>query len=183
MLAQHSVILPHPSEEIVKVVVAPSHPWTIGLEGDGRELLAKVGVTLGRLPVYKQVRLTIGSLPAATPSDRVMLPVSWQSVGGPPLFPSMEGTLHIQPDAGGTTRLTLNACYDPPLGTLGEMIDRALLHIVAQAAIADFVERLAVRLEAELAVQPGDEQVWPETADRPFAMANQRSGAPAAQTE
>jgi hypothetical protein len=150
MLAQHSVTISHPSTQIVSLVAAPSRPWTVGLDGDGRELLAKVGVTVGRLPLYKQVRLTVGCLPAAIPCDRVMLPVSWEAVGGPPLFPIMVGTLHVQPDTGETTRLTLNACYDPPLGSLGELIDRALMHVVAQAAIADFVERLAKQLEAEL---------------------------------
>ena len=143
--------LAHPSERVAAALAAPSHPWSIGLDGDGRELLAKVGVRVGRLPIYKEVRLTLGALPSAIPADRVMLPVSWVAVGGPPLFPAMEGTLHVQPEGAGSTRLTLNARYDPPLGLLGELIDRALMHRVAQGTIKDFVERVAGRLDAELA--------------------------------
>ncbi len=135
---------------VAAILAAPSHPWSVGLDGDGRELLAKVGVRIGLLPIYKHVQLTLGELPSAIPSDRVMLPVSWESVGGPPLFPRMEGTLHVQPDGAETTRLTLNARYDPPLGRLGELIDRALMHRMADATIKDFVERLADRLEVEL---------------------------------
>jgi hypothetical protein len=150
MFAQHSVALAHRSDKVAAILAAPSHPWSVGLDGDGRELLAKVGVRVGRLPIYKHVQLTLGELPSAIPSDRVMLPVSWEAVGGPPLFPRMEGTLHVQPDRAQTTRLTLNARYDPPLGRLGELIDRALMHKLAQATIKDFVERLADRLEAEL---------------------------------
>ena len=44
MFAQHSVTLAHPSDKVAALVAAPSHPWSIGLDGDGRELLAKVGV-------------------------------------------------------------------------------------------------------------------------------------------
>jgi hypothetical protein len=150
MFAQHSVTLAHPSDKVAAVVAAPSHPWSVGLDGGGRELLAKVGVQVGRLPIYKHVQLTLGELPSAIPTDRVMLPVSWEAVGGPPLFPALEGTLHVQPAEAGSTRLTLNARYDPPLGKLGELIDHALMHRLAQATIKDFVERLAGRLEAEL---------------------------------
>ena len=57
----------------------------------------------------------------------------------------------MQPEEAESTRLTLNARYDPPLGKLGELIDRALMHRLAQATIKDFVERLAGRVEAELA--------------------------------
>ena len=64
-------------------MAAPSHPWSVGLDGDGRDLLAKVGVRVGRLPIYKHVQLTLGNLPAVLPTDRVMLPVSWETVGGP----------------------------------------------------------------------------------------------------
>jgi hypothetical protein len=110
-----------------------------------------VVLRLGQVPIYKYVKLTLGRLPTPVPGDRVMLPVSWEAVGGPPLFPSMEGTLHVSPEGAGETRLTLNARYDPPLGKLGEMLDRALLHRLAQATIEDFVVRLAASLESELA--------------------------------
>jgi hypothetical protein len=150
MLAQYSVVLAHAPDKVAAVLAAPSHPWTIGLDGDGRDLLAKVGVRVGRLPIYKHVRLTVGELPSALPTDRVMLPVTWEAVGGPPLFPQMEGTLHVQPEAAGLTRLTLNARYDPPFGKLGELIDRAVMHRVAEATIKDFVERLGGRLDAEI---------------------------------
>jgi hypothetical protein len=150
MFACHSVLLDYPSRRVAALVAAPSHPWTIPLDGNGDSLLAKVGVRAGRLPIYKHVQLTLGSLPPGPVGDSVMLPVSWEAVGGPPLFPSMEGTLHVSPEPEGTTRLTLNARYDPPLGALGELIDRSLLGRLAQATIEDFVVRLAASLEAEL---------------------------------
>jgi len=151
VFAQHAVTIPYPSDRVAALVSAPTHPWTVALDRNGGDQLAEVGVRIGSLPIYKHVRLTLGRPPSTAPSDSVMLPVSWEAVGGPPLFPSMEGILHVNPDGEGATRLTLNARYDPPLGSLGALLDRALLRRLAQATIADFVIRLASSLESELA--------------------------------
>jgi hypothetical protein len=143
MLAQHVVTVPYPSQLVAAVLADPEHPWTVGLDGDGREHLARVGVRIGRIPIYKHVRLILGRAPIAIESDRLMLSVDWEATGGPALFPNMEGTLHVNPIAASVTKLTLNASYDPPLGGLGDLIDIALMHRVAQATIEDFLERLA----------------------------------------
>jgi hypothetical protein len=151
VFAQHMVNLPYRSGRIVALVSAPQHHWTIALEGSGHEHLASVGVRIGQVPLYKHVKLTLGKVPEVVRGNSVMLPVSWEAVGGPALFPRMEGTLHISPEEDEVTRLTLNACYEPPLGPLGEVLDRALLRHLAQATIKNFVVRLAASLEAELA--------------------------------
>ena len=150
VLAQHSVVLRHPAERVVALVGARGHRWSVALDGDPLGLLAKVGVRVGQVPVYKHVRLLVGEAAAPPGADRLMLPVSWEAVGGPPIFPGMEGTLHVAPAAEGAL-LTLNAVYDPPLGALGELLDRAVMNRLAQASIADFVIRLAEEIEAELA--------------------------------
>jgi len=152
VFAQHTVYLPYRSRRLVALLSAPGHSWTIALDGNGHEHLARVGVRIGQVPLYKHVKLTLGQVPEVVRGDSVMLPVSWEAVGGPPLFPRMEGILHINPEGDEMARLTLNACYEPPLGTLGEVLDRALLRHLAQATIEDFVVRLAASLEAELAV-------------------------------
>jgi hypothetical protein len=150
MFAQASTALPYPADVVVATLTAPSHPWAVALDEDGGDLLAKVGVTIGRLPIYKHVRLQVGALPEVLRKDRVMLPVSWEAVGGPPIFPKMEGTLHVEPQGARATKITLNASYDPPLGKLGELIDRALMHRIAQDTMIDFIERLARALSADL---------------------------------
>jgi hypothetical protein len=151
MLAQASTMLSRPPDDVVRVLAVPSHPWSVALAGDGGELLARVGVKVGGLPIYKQVQLHVGVSSATQRMDRIMLPVSWSAAGGPPIFPMMEGTLHIEPEGSECTKLTLNARYDPPFGRLGDLIDRAMMHRVAELTMADFIERLARALDAEIA--------------------------------
>ena len=157
MFAQASATIAYPSARVANVLAAPDHLWSVSLDGDGGDLLARVGISIGRLSVYKHVQLRVGASAATLRADRVMLPVSWEAAGGPPIFPKMEGTLHVEPAAPGGTRLTLNARYDPPLGKLGRLVDRALMHRVAQITMTDFIERLARALAAELANQPAGE--------------------------
>ncbi len=138
------------SEKVVSALVAPRREWSVMLNGGGHSLLAKVGIAIGPIPLYKRVRLEVGASAAALRDDRVMLPVSWTAVGGPPLFPKMEGTLHAEPDGPGRTKLTLNARYDPPFGVVGKVIDVAVMHRAAQITMTDFVDRLAVALMKEI---------------------------------
>lgn len=172
MFASHSLTVSQPAERVAALLSDPAHPWTVGLDGDGRELLAKVGIEIGGLPLYKHVQLTIRAPSGTEATGKLMLPVGWAVVGGQPVFPGMEGTIHIQPEGAGTCRLVLNASYDPPLGRLGELIDRALMHRVAAATMRDFLERVAARLEAELAAQirPGVGEPPPESQSPVQAM-------------
>ena len=142
--------MPYQSVAIAQVLTDERHPWSVRLDGDGARLLAKVGVSIGRIPIYKHVRLAIGRVGYGAGPERLMLPVSWEAVGGPPLFPKMEGTLHLDPDGPGSTRLTLNASYEPPMGALGALIDRALMHRLAESTMEDFVARLARSLADDL---------------------------------
>ena len=150
VLAQGTTLVPYSSMAVTRILSDPRHHWTISLDGDGRAQLAKVGVRLGNVPIYKHVRLQVGNSYVAAHRESIMLAVSWTAVGGPPLFPSMEGTLHADPYGPKSTRLTLNARYDAPMGALGSLIDRALMHRLAQSTMDDFVLRLAAALTDEL---------------------------------
>lgn len=47
-----------------------------------------------------------------------------------------------------TTQLGLSASYEPPLGLVGKIANRALLHRVAEITVKEFVEKIAARLTA-----------------------------------
>lgn len=149
MLTRACTVLPHPPDAVTALLIAPGHQWSVALEEGGSALLAKVGLNVAGVPVYKKVKLQIGQSTTNVTSRGIMLPVSWKAVGGPPIFPQMEGTLHVEPAPGGTT-LWLNARYDPPFGQLGVLIDRAVMHRMAEITMTDFVQRLAAALTSEL---------------------------------
>jgi len=50
------------------------------------------------------------------------------------------------------TQLAISAQYDPPLGSVGRALDRALLHRVAEATLKDFLDRVAAAVEARIRV-------------------------------
>ena len=125
------------------------------LDGDGRDHLAKAGVRIGRLPIHKGVQLRLGDAPVSITPGRIALPVTWKAEGGPPLFPRMEGILHVEPLTADLTKLTLSASYDPPLGPIGQLLDKAALHHLAEATFRDFLDRLASRLDVQISGRTG----------------------------
>lgn len=144
MFARYYLYLDHPFADVWAVLLAnhPSASPQVHGEGGGA-LLARAGVRIGGVPVYKRIRLDLGSPYVLDRERQVVLPVHWHPEGGPPLFPDMSGELVIQPFGVSRTQMTLAATYHPPAGLLGALIDRAALHLLADATVRDFTVRLA----------------------------------------
>jgi len=105
---------------------------------------------VGPAGVSKLVRVQVREL---SWTDRSAgLAIRWEATGvGGGLFPVLDADLRLAPDGDYGTVLTMTGVYRPPLGPLGEALDRAILHRVAVATIQDFVARVA----AQLTGQPG----------------------------
>ena len=74
------------------------------------------------------------------------LALRWEATGpGGGLFPVLDADLRLAPDGDGSV-LTLAGVYRPPLGPLGQALDRALLHRVAAATVRSFLARVAAQL-------------------------------------
>ncbi len=72
------------------------------------------------------------------------LAIRWEATGpGAGLFPVLDADIRLAPAGDGSCLLTLTGSYRPPLGPLGEALDRTLLHRVAAATIRRFLARLA----------------------------------------
>jgi len=120
-------------------------------EADDRgELLVAVGFGRAGRRVQREVQITVGT-PMRFPSKTV-LPISWNPTSGCRLLPALEADLEIAPLGPNLTQLAISARYDPPLGAIGEVIDRALLHRVAEATVKDFLDRVALKLPSLPAV-------------------------------
>jgi hypothetical protein len=103
------------------------------------ELRARVGP--GPAGLAKAVRLEVGEPLDDGPGD-VRIPVSWVATGASGLFPRFDGELVISEIEAELTQVAFRGSYDPPLGGVGQALDRVLLHRVAEATIKRFVDAL-----------------------------------------
>ena len=85
--------------------------------------------------------------------DGVLIPVHWWANGATHLFPSLDGDLEVMPIGGETTQITLMGRYDPPLGGVGQRLDKMLLHRLAETSVRSFLTRLAAVLEKSTPVE------------------------------
>ena len=98
------------------------------------ELPSRIGSSRG--PLRKSTLVDVGL--ARRIGDQVLVGISWQSANLAPLFPVFAGELSVSED-----EIVLDGRYAPPLGTLGLLIDQALLHFVARRTASVLVERFA----------------------------------------
>lgn len=126
--------------------------WLEGMAEDvrqeGEDLLLAVGFEVGGRRFGRAARLDVGEL---VTTDRVAsLPLRFSMDDHERLFPALDGTLDAAWLGTGRTHLALCLQYEPPFGILGQGMDRALLHRVAEAVARQFLERAAAGLGREL---------------------------------
>src|SRR5215469_13972423 len=108
--------------------------------------LARVGIP----GLSKLVRVQARDL--AVTQESVGLAIRWEATGSAgELFPVLDADIRLARAGERTAMLTMSGVYRPPLGALGQALDRAILHRVAAATIRDFVARVGARI----ADQPG----------------------------
>jgi len=73
-----------------------------------------------------------------------LIPIEWSAATLAPLFPVFAG--HLRITAG---HIELNGHYAPPGGTIGYVLDRALLRIAARGTARWFLRKVVSGLEAE----------------------------------
>jgi hypothetical protein len=58
----------------------------------------------------------------------------------------MEGKVSLSPAGQDSTKLAVSGVYEPPLGRLGEDLNEALMHGVAERTVRELAESIARRL-------------------------------------
>jgi len=146
------------------LLTASRHAYGAGLT------VVRVGPVGGAFGLSKLVEVRYRDL--VTRSDSAVLTLRWEASGpGGGLFPALDADITLTPDGEHATLFRLDGAYRPPLGGLGAGLDRALLHRIAMATIADFIERIAdalVHPAAASAQAPGFARTepthWPAEA-------------------
>ncbi len=112
--------------------------------GDGFSRLLRVG-PLGSAPIVSRL-VEVRFRDLVQHQDSAVLTLRWEATGpGGGLVPALDADLTLTP-VSGQTRLRLDGSYRPPLGALGEHLDRAILHRVAAATIGSFVACVAAAI-------------------------------------
>jgi hypothetical protein len=141
VFARYYIELPVSSAHAEAVLADGPAAWLPGLveaaNERGDRLLAEVGFG-DDVRIARRVAVELG--PSVHMSTKTVVPLHWQAAEGLGLFPSVDADLEVAPLGPGATQLAISARYVPPLGRLGRVIDRALLHRVAEATLKDFLD-------------------------------------------
>jgi len=131
----------------------------------GETVLMRIGPSLGDHVLGIPARIHVG--PRWTRGGCAAIALRWEAALFDSLFPVLDGTLIISSLDTYRCRVTIEASYRPPLEGIGALLDRAILHRVAQSTVHEFLQQLgtALSLEAE-----------PTTSD-PTAQAQRDAGA------
>jgi len=142
MFVQHSVHIQHPVKVCTDALM--EGPRTF-FPGRGGKNVSKVGLHVAGVKIRKRVVVELGE-PVKTATWTV-IPLSWRATFPRQLFPEMNGKIELAPTDKEVTRLTVSGMYQAPLGRLGEQIDEALMHNVAEGTVKELAEAIAQRLD------------------------------------
>ncbi|HYT81208.1 MAG TPA: hypothetical protein VEQ37_18535 [Actinomycetota bacterium] len=145
MFIRYFIEIPRSTADVeAELLDSPGH-WSAEpareAEARGEQLLAEVGFGPRGARIGKRVELQFGE-PIRFPS-KTILPMSWKPAGLDSLLPRLDADIELGELGPDRTQLSINARYTPPLGSLGRVLNRALLHRVAEATVKDFLDRAA----------------------------------------
>jgi hypothetical protein len=148
MFLRYYVELDLPAEQARSALLASPSTWLPALADTAAEraepLLAEVGVGPSSLRIARRVTVRLGT-PVQFPS-KLSVPMTWMPDGR--LLPRLDGELELGALGKDRTQLAISGRYAPPLGTVGRTVDRIALHRIAEATIKDFLDRVAIVLQA-----------------------------------
>jgi hypothetical protein len=158
MFIKYFLDLEDPYERVEAALLSDPGTWIPGearaADDAGEQLLSDVGfaVTNGHR-LDKRVEISFGQPVRAFAQAR--LPMSWSATGPARLFPSFEADLEVAALGPARTQISISGRYRPPMGAMGRVFDRALLHRVAEATVKDFLDRVGEKVSARVHATAG----------------------------
>lgn len=113
----------------------------------GEELRTRIDA--GPFIPAKEVEILLG--PPMGRSGSVIIPMDWKATGAGALFPKMSADLVLQAVGPGLVSVIFRGSYEPPLKGLGRLLDRAVLHRLAEASAKAFLDQLCTAVEDAIA--------------------------------
>ena len=154
MLVRYYVELGRQAEAVAGVLRREPQAWLPTVVRDssrrGLEMVARVGLPVGPIRIDREVTVTVSE--ARQLGDTWIIPIVWRPTALQSMVPSVDGDLEVSALGPDRAQLAISARYQPPLGWLGAITDRALMRRVAEATIKDFLDHVAVGIETELSL-------------------------------
>jgi hypothetical protein len=129
--------------------------WAEQAYREGEHLYARMGTRGGR--IAKTIEMTVGE--PARGAVETWIPVEWEATGVPGLFPRLRADIVVAAVGRSLTQVALRGSYRVPLGRVGEALDRALLHRIAEASVKRFVDRIASSVGDDFRAVPAEGRV------------------------
>jgi hypothetical protein len=153
VLVRYYQELAHPASAVEAALAQDPQGWLAQLvdrsNERGMQLSAHVGLKIGPRRVQHAVTLSV-SEPHHL-GDTTVIPISWRPAGKTLMLPSLDGDLEVAAMGGDHSQLAISARYQPPLGWVGTVADRALMRRVAEATVKDFLDQVAQGVETIIA--------------------------------
>jgi len=134
-------------DDVVAALRNPSSSLATMVGGayrSGEDLSIRIGIGGDPPRVAKTVSVVVDE--PSLEGDRLVVPMRWRAAGPlGVLYPRMEADLVARPVPEGTM-LVFRGRYRPPADAVGELVDGAALHRIAEATVANFLERVAQAL-------------------------------------
>jgi len=108
----------------------------------GRTGLARVGPRGDVAMLSKLVEVRVRDV--VTHDGSAVLTLRWEATGhGGSLFPALDADITITSAADGTSLLTLDGAYRPPLAAFGTALDKVILNRVATSTMRSLLVQIA----------------------------------------
>lgn len=136
-----------PLQSVVSVLRQSPREWMPDFKEENGQPTTELRFEEMGQRVTRRVRLSLGGMQSTEPFGHgVTLPVEWEAVHHPNLYPRLDGHLRVE-ERDGHSEISFDARYVPPGGRLGAALDRVLMGSVARATLGDFFDRLTTRLD------------------------------------
>jgi hypothetical protein len=117
-------------------------------------LAANLHVTIGGIEVGVDVRPHLQRIreekSVAGLQPVTVLEIGWEASRTPGLFPSMHLELSAWPLSSTETQLEIAGEYRPPLGIVGNAMDAAVGHRIAEASVHTFLDDVVEQMKRDL---------------------------------
>lgn len=112
---------------------------------------AALRARIAGVDIGKEVRIEVLGVEEDTTYGPVtFVSLRWRAAHKASLFPTMVASLAVFSAAPDETQLAFNGTYDPPLGRVGDLLDDAFGHRIAETTVDRFVKEVAAWLREEL---------------------------------